>query len=281
LGFVLMLVTGCASAPSPLWPQWRGSIGLPGRGVLAAGTQVPPNAHGLRWLRDNDRHWAISRFSASIERAAASVAEQRPGAVLTVGDLSTRTGGGPLLPHFSHRSGLDADLLFYACTLDGAPVDSPGFIHFGADGLARDEVHDRWLRFDVEREWLLVKALIEDREARVQWIFVSEVIKALLTEWALARGESTETIYRAQAVMAQPAHGGIHDDHIHVRTSCSADEVFAGCEPYGPVRLWLANDLAPLDEPSEELALALLVPLDSQQLSMSDAIVAPWPPWMQ
>jgi penicillin-insensitive murein endopeptidase len=278
LGLAVVLATGCASAPSPLWPHWHGSIGLPGRGVLAEGQQVRANAPGLRWLRDNDRHWAISRFSGAIERAAALVSDQRPGAVLAVGDLSTRTGGGPLLPHFSHRSGLDADLLFYVSTLDSAPVDSPGFIHFGADGLARDEAHGRWLRFDVEREWLLVKALVEDREARVQWIFVSEVIKALLTEWALARGESTETLYRAQAVMAQPTHGGVHDDHIHVRTSCSADEIIAGCEPYGPERSWLANDVAPLNEPSENLALTLLVPLESQELSLSDAILAPWPP---
>jgi len=278
LALVIVVATGCASAPSPLAPQWRGSIGLPGRGVLAEGRQVQANAQGLRWLRDNDRHWAISRFSAAIERAAASVAEQRPGAALAVGDLSTRTGGGPLLPHFSHRSGLDADLLFYVSTLDGASVDSPGFIHFGADGLGHDVVHDRWLRFDVEREWLLVKALVEAREARVQWIFVSEVIKALLTDWALARGESTETIYRAQSVMAQPSQGGVHDDHIHVRTSCSADEAVAGCEPNGPERPWLANDPAPLDEPNEDLALALLAPLESQQLSLSDVILAPWLP---
>jgi len=278
LGLTLVLTTGCASVPSPLWPQWHGSIGLPGRGVLAEGKPVHPDARGLRWLRDNDRHWAISRFAAAIERAAALVADQRPGAVLAVGDLSTRTGGGPLVPHFSHRSGLDADLLFYVCSLEGVPVESPGFIHFGADGLARDELRGRWLRFDVEREWLLIKALVEDREARVQWIFVSDAINALLTEWALARGESTQTLYRAQAIMAQPAHGGIHDDHVHVRTSCSADEIVAGCEPYGPARSWLAYDLVPPNEPSEDLALALLVPLESQQLSLSDAIVAPWPP---
>jgi penicillin-insensitive murein DD-endopeptidase len=278
LGVAITLLAGCASAPSPLSPQWHGSIGLPGRGVLAEGREVHAAAQGLRWLRDNDRHWAIPRFSEAIEHAAARVAEQRPGAALAVGDLSTRTGGGPLLPHFSHRSGLDADLLFYVCTLDGASVESPGFIHFGADGLAQDEVHGRWLRFDVDREWLLVKALVEDRQARIQWIFVSEVIESLLTEWALARGESTETIYRAQATMAQPTHGGVHDDHIHVRTSCSTDEVIAGCEPYGPERSWLANDPAPLEAPNEELVLALLIPLESQQLSLSDAITAPWLP---
>ena len=94
-------------------------------------------------------------------------------------------------------------------------------MHFGADGLARDEAHGRWLRFDVEREWLLVRALLEDPEARIQWIFVSDVVQAMLLEWALARGDSAETIQRAQTVMLQPNPGGVHDDHLHVRTTCS------------------------------------------------------------
>src|SRR6185312_7588851 len=170
-------------------------------GVLAAGCEVPADADGLRWLRHNDRHWALPRFAEAIERAASAVARDRPGGVLEVGDLSVRTGGGPLAPHFSHRSGVDADLLFYVTTLDGAPVESPGFVHFGADGLARDEAHERWLRLDVPRQWLLTKALLEDPEARIQWIFVSDVVQALLIDWAIARGDSPETIRRARAVM--------------------------------------------------------------------------------
>ena len=107
-------------------------------------------------------------------------------------------------------------------TLDGAPVESPGFVHFGADGLARDEAHARWLRLDVERQWLLAKALLEDPDARIQWIFVSDVVQARLLEWALARGDSAETIARAREVMAQPSPGGVHDDHFHVRTTLLA-----------------------------------------------------------
>ncbi len=209
----------------------------------------------------------MPRFARAIERAAASVARDRPGGVLVVGDLSTRTGGGPLPPHFSHRSGVDADLLFYVCTLDGAPLESPGFVHFGADGLAHDEARDRWLRLDLAREWLLVKALLEDPEARIQWLFVSDVVKAMLLEWALARGDSAETIHRAELVMLQPNPGGVHDDHIHVRTACSPDETVAGCDLRGPRRPWLTYALAPstaassADE-SEELSLALFRPLE-------------------
>ena len=265
-GLALALVValaGCARAPSPLAPAWTGSIGNANRGVLVGGAELSRNAKGLKWLRDNDRHWGLPRFIGAIERAAANVETLRPGASLLVGDISTRRGGGPLAPHFSHRSGIDADLLFYMTTLDGAPVDSPGFIHVGADGLAHDEAHGRWLRFDVEREWLLVKTLVDDPEARVQWLFVSDVAQALLVEWGLSHGDSLETVRRAQELMLQPDPGGIHDDHIHVRTACSPAEVVAGCEVRGTRRSWLAYDLPAPSDRDEDLALSLVHPLDA------------------
>ncbi|HXX69728.1 MAG TPA: penicillin-insensitive murein endopeptidase [Polyangiaceae bacterium] len=258
----ITIIAGCAAAPSPLAPEWRGSIGAPSRGVLTGGTEVRPDAKGLRWLRRDERHWAVSRFARAIERAAAEVVRQNPGSTLYVGDLSTRTGGGPFSPHLSHRTGIDADLLFYVTTLDGAPVDSPGFVHFGSDGLALDEARGRWVRLDVPREWLLVKALVEDPEARVQWMFVSDVVQAMLIEWALARGDSAETIRRAQAVMLQPGRGGVHDDHIHVRTACTADEMVGGCQQSVPRRPWLDYELPPVGDRNEDLVLALLRPID-------------------
>jgi len=66
-------------------------------------------------------------------------------------------------------------------------------------------------------------------------------VKALLVEHALARGEPTETVRRAQEVMLEPHPGGVHDDHIHIRTACSAEEIVAGCVPNGPARPWLAS----------------------------------------
>jgi penicillin-insensitive murein DD-endopeptidase len=264
LALGVLACAACARSPSPLAPVWGGSIGAPSRGVLQGGVEVRSDAEGLRWLRNNDRHWALPRFAQAIERAAAAVARERPGGVLGVGDLSIRTGGGPLAPHFSHRSGVDADLLFYVTTLEGAPVESPGFVHFGADGLARDEAHSRWLRLDVDRQWLLARALLEDPDARIQWIFVSDVVQARLLEWALALGESAEVIGRARDVMAQPSPGGVHDDHFHVRTSCSPDETVAGCEAVGPRRRWLSYDIQPIDESDAELALDLLSPMDAE-----------------
>jgi penicillin-insensitive murein DD-endopeptidase len=269
---VALLATGsgCARAPSPLTPQFGGSIGMPHRGVLTASIELPAEGDGFKWLRHDDHHHGLPRFVHAIERAAATVARERPGAILAVGDLSTRVGG-QLLPHFSHRSGRDADLLLYMTTLEGAPVESPGFIHVGTDGLAWDEKGKRFLRFDVDRTWLLVKALVEDPEARVQWVFANQNVKAILVQWARARGERGDTILRAMDVMLEPHPGGAHDDHVHVRTTCSAVEEVAGCEPTGPRRAWIdALDHVPDPGTEAELLDAIFRPFGSLRATVAN-----------
>ncbi len=237
------------------------------RGVLAHGREMGAAGDGYNFLRDNGRHWATPRFARVLARAAASVAKERPGATLVIGDLSQSTGG-QLPPHFSHRSGRDADLLYYWLTTEGAPVSEHGFLHAGADGLAWDEANKRFLRIDLEREWLLVRALLTDDEARVQWIFVHDNVKALLLEWAQARGESTDVMWRASQVMLQPNPGGPHDDHIHVRTACDVDEVAHGCEPFGPQRPWLALPaVTPVSD--DVLAAELAAPIRDERLAQS------------
>jgi len=260
------LVGGCARAPSPLWPAFDGSIGMTHRGVLAHGTQLPDEGAGFRFLRENGRHFATARFARVIERAAAYVAKERPGATLVIGDISSKTGG-QTLPHFSHRSGRDADLLFYWLTPDGAPVSDHGFLHVEPDGLAWDEQNKRFLRFDVEREWLLVRELLSDDEARVQWIFIHDNVKAILLRWATARGEPTEIVWRASQVMLEPHPGGPHDDHIHVRTTCDEDELVHGCQPFGPERPWLALPAPRAEVSDAELAKEILEPIGDERVA--------------
>lgn len=268
---------GCVRAPSPLRPQLGGSIGLPHSGVLVDGEELPAEGVGFRRLRDNGRHHATPRLVGAIQRAAAQVERDRPGASLVVGDLSAR-GGGKISSHSSHRSGRDADLLLYMTTLDGVPVAPRDFVHVGADGLAWDPAGGRYVRFDVERQWLLVKALVEDPDARVQWLFVSRPVEAMLLEWARARGESGETLVRAMDAMLQPPPPAQnHDDHIHVRVACDAGEIAAGCEHSGPARPWLERpehterrSIASLS--SAELALELARPLGAGgSAAVSDA----------
>jgi penicillin-insensitive murein DD-endopeptidase len=275
LAATLVASVGCARAPSPLTPNLEGSIGLPHRGVLTKAAELPAEGTGYRTLSANGRHHGTPRFVATLARAAANVARERPGSVLTIGDLSARTGGH-ISSHSSHRSGRDADLLLYMTTLEGAPVTSTSFLSVGSDGLAWDEPNQRFLRLDVEREWLLVKTLVEDPEARVQWLFVSRPVEAILLEWARARGESGETIVRAMDAMLQPPPPAqSHDDHIHVRTACTPEETLAGCEPSGPVRPWIAavDGAAPAaDVPTTpELVISLLLPLDGRGAALAGA----------
>jgi penicillin-insensitive murein endopeptidase len=247
-------------APSPLTPQKQGSIGLPHRGTLSFGAGLPGAGPGFARLRKDARRYGTSRLVGAIERAAASVARARPGSVLVVGDLSVGHGGR-LLPHLSHRSGRDADLLLYVATPEGAKVTSPGFVHFGADGLGWDAERRRFLRFDVEREWLLIKALVEDDDARVQWIFLNHALAPMVIEWARAAGEPAATIRRAEEVLLEPRPGGAHDDHTHVRVACDDEEIAEGCEPSGPERPWFATRDAPTAPPStDELVRELGAP---------------------
>jgi penicillin-insensitive murein endopeptidase len=174
-----------------------------------------------------------------------------------------------ILPHFSHRSGRDADLLFFVRSEDGVPLESSGFVPLGSDGVGYDRVRKRTVVLDVDRQWLLVKALVEDADARVQWLFCHRAIRTRLLEWGRARGEATGTLYRAAEVLAQPVPGGAHDDHLHVRVACDDEERARGCEPFGPERPWLrsrdgtpsATAVAAEDGPVRNLVAELLAPL--------------------
>lgn len=254
---------GCAPVPSPLAPAMRGSIGLPHHGVITDAAEMPKKGEGFVLLRSKGARWGNPRMVAAIQAAAGEVARARPGGEpLVVGDLSARTGG-EIRGHRSHRNGRDADLLLYALTPDGRAVRSPGFIRFGPDGLAQIEGDDKkpaFVRLDVERSWLLVKALVGSPEAHVQWIFVARWLEALVIEYARALGEDPELLWHAENVLLQPGDSAAHDDHFHLRIACTPEEAVAGCIGGGPTWPWLPAlpQLAGLAD--RELALSILDP---------------------
>jgi len=174
--------------------------------------------------------------------------------------VTSRSGTGGASSPTCHRTGHDADLLLYATTLEGAPIPAPDFVHYGPDGLAWDAAGGRYVRFDVEREWLLVRTLLVDPDARIEWMFGNHVIEALLVEWARARGEDPEIILRAETLLLEPHPGGAHDDHLHVRTACSPEEEAQGCETGGPLRPWLETRPAPWPPLDEDLVAILVRP---------------------
>ncbi|MCC6214496.1 MAG: penicillin-insensitive murein endopeptidase [Polyangiaceae bacterium] len=245
-----LLAAACFSSPTPLAPGVGGSVGAPQHGVLTDGVELPAGGPGfVRYRPHGQHHWGTPVLVAAVERAAARVSTERGGEPLVVGDLSARRGG-KIPGHRSHRSGRDVDLLFYTTTPEGAPVRSPGFLHFGADGLARVQGTDDYVRFDVARNWALIESLVGSEGAPVLFIFVSRELEALLLEWAFALGSPDSLLLRAATVMLQPGDSTPHDDHFHVRLACSAEEALRGCDGGGPRWRWLPplEEAAPLDD---------------------------------
>lgn len=238
--WALPLVFGCFGTPTPLSPGLLGSVGLPHHGVQTQAIELPKKGPGFARFRRNGRHhWAQPALVQAIAQAAATVARAMPGgAPLLVGDLSARHGG-KIARHNSHRSGRDVDLLWYVTNPRGVSVRNPNFVHMGADGLAPIPRRNGYVRLDVPRQWLLIKELLLSPKIAVQWMFCSRTVENLVIEYAIARGESAELIWRAQNVLLEPGDSLSHDDHIHLRVACSAEASVRGCEGGGPLWNWL------------------------------------------
>lgn len=254
---------GCFGSTTPLAPGVAGSVGLPNHGVLTDPAELPRRGRGFaRYRPFGSRNFGTPTLVKTIERAASGVEEHAPGgAELLVGDLSAEHGGR-ISGHASHRSGRDVDLLYYFETLAGVSVDAPGFIHVGADGLARTP-KGQYLRLDVRREWLLIRALLTDPEADILWIFASRDVEAFVTDYALSIGEPAALVSRAIRVLHEPRDSANHDDHLHVRIACTPSERVTGCESGGPNWPWLRSpEPAPAAAPFEPFPEAAFV-LDS------------------
>jgi penicillin-insensitive murein endopeptidase len=92
-----------------------------------------------------------------IEEAAAAVAHDLPGSTAVINDIGFQNGGD--IPHHgSHRSGRDADILFYLTDPRGNPVQSRGVV-IEPDGTGvdfkdlADAADDEPVRFDARRTW--------------------------------------------------------------------------------------------------------------------------------
>jgi penicillin-insensitive murein endopeptidase len=271
-------LSGCWAAQSPLTPNFEGSIGVPLHGVQTGSEELPKSGLGYRRFRQfGDYNFGRPRLIQAIEEVSRRIAEEVPGSPpLVIGDLSGRYGG-KIPRHNSHRSGRDVDLLWFVTTPRGAPVQNPGFIRIEADGLAA--TNDGYLRLDVERQWALVKALLESEHVAVQWMFCSRDIEAQLIDYALSRGEDLELVWHAETVLLQPADSLPHDDHIHLRVACTKEEMLRGCQGGGPHWQWLGT-LPALELSDEELVRELLAedppePLSPPQPEASEPTAEP------
>ncbi|MEZ4232505.1 MAG: penicillin-insensitive murein endopeptidase [Polyangiaceae bacterium] len=266
-GLLGCLTLGCTHTPNPLSPAFSGTIGVPHSGLQTGAVELPRRGKGFaRYRPYSDHYWGQPRLVAAVERAAAKVHDEFPGGKpLLLGDLSAE-GGGKIPGHHSHRTGRDIDLLWYVTTPSGAPVVSPGFIKLREDGLA--QVGADFYALDMPREWALIKALILDPEASVQWMFCSQEIEALIIDYARAKGEPDALLWYAETVLHQPRDSAPHDDHIHMRFACSEAEAVRGCIGGGPYWEFLPGEETPEPSDDELLAMALaeppLPPIDAE-----------------
>lgn len=205
-------------------------------GTLARGEVLPKRGAGyelIRQARSRKARFAVSELVAIIKEVAFRVERNYRGSVLAVGDLSRRLGGA-IEHHGSHQNGRDVDLLFYLRDMKGRMTQPDAFIPIDANGYSTDP--PMAYRFDTERNWALVKALLNSKRAVVQWIFVSDNLKQLLLDFAHEAGEPKEMIHKAKQVLHQPGPK-THVDHFHVRIYCPPGDK-PGCRDVGPRWTW-------------------------------------------
>ena len=237
--------SGVPSLPGPL--RRSRSVGLPWSGRLRHGVPLKPNKR-VRYVTE---YAAAGNFYGTwqlvqlLHRAAHRVALRLPGAKLSVGELSNKTGGN-LSGHASHESGRDVDIGFYM--LDGAkkPYQAYAFANF--DGRGRALAPNRGLRFDVARNWELIAKLVADGDARVQYIFVSPPVRRLLLEEGKRRGAPPVVLHRATKVMVGPSANHPHANHFHVRIYCGPNER-PGCTDQPPYWPWYPGKPPKLTSP--------------------------------
>jgi penicillin-insensitive murein endopeptidase len=241
----LVLVTLLASACASQGMVDDGTTVSHGRsfeGHLRNSAQLPPQGEGYvvpkRWVRRGNQH-GTDELITMIVRVARRV-HRETGEALGVADLSPKMGG-PTPWHRSHQTGRDVDLLLFAVDRKGNPLPADAMVPFKEDGSSYtvDSHGKRRSKryFDAERNWALIRAVLEEPTVEVQYIYVYEPLKQLMIEHALEAGEPNGIIEHASAVMEQPVDSSKHDDHIHVRIYCPESDRMFGCRD-GWVRPW-------------------------------------------
>ena len=252
LALVVCVLGGCAEL-GVVSDGTSVSVGRPNAGYIIDARRLPDHGVGYTtrevWLKRNNRYGTDEMIDL-ITGVARRMARHIKDVKIVIADISSRTGGGAFAFHRSHQSGRDADFLYYMRDADGKPFEPDAMHQFDAHGRAID---GSGLTMDVPRTWRLVKELLEAREATVQYIFIYEPLAKLLLEHAKAIGEPDALVAMARKALRQPGDSARHDDHMHVRIYCAADDRPYGCVDIGPMDLLVARQA---EERAELAALA-------------------------
>lgn len=206
------------------------SVGTASNGRIVDAVRLPLDGELLFVLpshRPRHAYFATRELAQTLLAAASRVDAAYPGSRLAMGDASL-AAGGDIAGHASHEAGRDIDLPFYMQTQDGERVETPAFVRFNRN------LRGAGFLFDVERNWLLVKGLIEESGGTLEWLFVSRPIARALVDHARQIGEPEAVIEYAEAVLWEPSDSSPHADHFHVRLFCTVRDRLEGCVNYGP-----------------------------------------------
>lgn len=245
-----LALAGCASIGGTNGVHDGSSLayGWHNRGRLVDGARLPDKGDGYvvppTWASRGNLY-GTDELVGLIVRAGRRLALEQPDAPLFVADLSPERGGRSKW-HRSHQTGRDVDLILFALDEQGRPAPAPSqMASFAPDGRARvvdgngkPVVPERWITFDVERNWRVVRALASDPAADIQYLFLADHLRARLIAHAIAIGEPADLVAAADALLRQPNDSAEHDDHLHVRIYCPVDDRSLGCRDAGPLRWW-------------------------------------------
>lgn len=198
------------------WSIMSLSVGSPANGWQLRAKKLRPTPNLV--IKSNSRGavYGHPALVLMLRRTSKQMAREARGAVLVVGDLSSKHGG-PLAGHRSHQSGRDADVGFFTVDERGRSKRLNRFVAYDADGEAKD---GSGLHFDDYRNWLMVQMWLKDSRAEVKYVFVAAHLRRRLLEFAKARPAFRKYADDAAKLLRQPSNSTAHDDHFHVRITC-------------------------------------------------------------
>jgi penicillin-insensitive murein DD-endopeptidase len=213
------------------------SYGRPSRGYLIDGVRLPNRGEGFTtrevWqLRGN--RFGTDELVDLLQGVARRMRSKFKDTRLVIADLSSNGGGAAKKFHASHQTGRDVDILYYMRDADGKPFEADAMRVFDRTLTAKD---GSGMTVDVPRTWMLVKELLTADEANVQYIFMYQPIAQKVIEHAQSINEDPVVISRAIRACRQPGDSAPHNDHMHVRVYCAAEDRPFGCVDIGPLEL--------------------------------------------
>jgi LysM repeat protein len=193
------------------------SVGSANGGKLVNGTKLP-NGRAY-YIRREHRAYGANHTIFHIRRVADRVRRRfKKIHRLAIGDISDKDGG-KITMHSSHQSGRDVDLGFY---FNKKPKKYP-----------KEFVVATAKNIHAKATWTMLKALADtaDSPHGVERMFISYSTQKLLYQQAVKAGVKERDLARVfQYPHGESANRGLirhepgHDEHVHVRFKCPAND---------------------------------------------------------